>query len=185
MIDETDDDWLEHAYQTNVFGPFRFIREALKIFLPKNEGCIINIFSVNGDRPFCGAAYTSQTGSSEGTSISVTMNGTVYRAHLNVSTAAQDLISRLPLTLTYTQMAGFEEKIGDLDSEIDLRYSSYVHDPNPGDIAYWSPSPRIVFYYRDVGAWDGIHVIGSFDEEDKEAAEEVLSEASHDFEVTI
>ena len=55
MIDETDDEWLEHVYQTNVFGPFRFIREALKVFLPKNEGCIINISSVNGERPFCGA----------------------------------------------------------------------------------------------------------------------------------
>ncbi len=62
MIDETDDDWLEHVYQTNVFGPFRFIREALKIFLPKNEGCIINISSVNGERPFCGASYTSSKG---------------------------------------------------------------------------------------------------------------------------
>ena len=58
MIDETDDEWLEHVYQTNVFGPFRFIREALKVFLPKNEGCIINISSVNGHRPFCGASYT-------------------------------------------------------------------------------------------------------------------------------
>ena len=62
MIDETDDEWLEHVYQTNVFGPFRFIREALKIFLPKNDGCIINISSVNGDRPFCGASYTSSKG---------------------------------------------------------------------------------------------------------------------------
>ena len=62
MIDETDDEWLEHVYQTNVFGPFRFIREALKVFLPKNEGCIINISSVNGTRPFCGAAYTSSKG---------------------------------------------------------------------------------------------------------------------------
>ena len=134
-------------------------RRKYLIFFPKNEGCIINISSVNGDRSFCGAAYTSQTGSSEGTSVSVTMNGTVCRAHLNASTAAQDLISRLPLTLTYTQMAGFEEKIGDLDSELDLGDSSYVHDPNPGDIAYWSPQPRVVLYYGDVGAWDGIHVI--------------------------
>ncbi|AKT48162.1 MULTISPECIES: SDR family NAD(P)-dependent oxidoreductase [Olsenella] len=62
MIDETDDEWLEHVYQTNVFGPFRFIREALKVLLPKNEGCIINISSVNGERPFCGAAYTSSKG---------------------------------------------------------------------------------------------------------------------------
>ena len=82
-------------------------------------------------------------------------------------------------------MAGFEEKIGDLDSELDLGYSNYVHDPNPGDIAYGSPQPRVVPYYGDIGAWDGIHVIGSFDEEDKEAAEAELSEASHDFEVMI
>ena len=34
-------------------------------------------------------------------------------------------------------------------------------------------------------AWDGIHVIGSFDKEDKEAAEAELSETSYDFEVTI
>lgn len=53
---------LEHVYQTNVFGPFRFIREALKVLLPKNEGCIINISFVNGGRPFCGAAYTSSKG---------------------------------------------------------------------------------------------------------------------------
>ena len=32
------------------------------VFLPKNEGCIINISSVNGDRPFCGASYTSSKG---------------------------------------------------------------------------------------------------------------------------
>lgn len=62
MIDKTDDEWLEHVYQTNVFGPFRFIREALKVLLPKNEGCIINISFVNGERPFCGAAYTSSKG---------------------------------------------------------------------------------------------------------------------------
>ena len=39
MIDETDDEWLEHVYQTNVFGPFRFIRESLKIFLPIDKKC--------------------------------------------------------------------------------------------------------------------------------------------------
>ena len=40
----------------------RYIREALKIFLPKNDGVIINVSSVNGIRPFCGATYTSTKG---------------------------------------------------------------------------------------------------------------------------
>ena len=62
MIDETDDDWMLHVMNTNLGGPMRYIREALKIFLPKNDGVIINISSVNGTRPFCGAAYTSAKG---------------------------------------------------------------------------------------------------------------------------
>ena len=62
MIDETDDEWMMHVMDTNLGGPMRYIREALKIFLPKNEGVIINISSVNGNRPFCGATYTSTKG---------------------------------------------------------------------------------------------------------------------------
>ncbi len=62
MIDETDDEWADLVCQTNLIGPMRNIREALKVFLPKNEGVIINISSVNGTRPFCGAAYTSTKG---------------------------------------------------------------------------------------------------------------------------
>ena len=62
IIDNTTDEWAAHVYNTNVMGPLRYIRESLKVFLPKNDGCIINISSVNGTRPFCGAAYTSSKG---------------------------------------------------------------------------------------------------------------------------
>lgn len=61
-IDETDDEWIDYVLATNLAGPMRYIREALKIFLPKNDGVIINISSVNGERPFCGASYTSTKG---------------------------------------------------------------------------------------------------------------------------
>ncbi len=62
IIDETDDEWMLYVMNTNLGGPVRYIREALKIFMPKNDGVIINISSVNGSRPFCGAAYTSTKG---------------------------------------------------------------------------------------------------------------------------
>lgn len=62
LIDETDDDWMLYIMNTNLAGPMRYIREALKLFLPKNDGVIINISSVNGERPFCGATYTSTKG---------------------------------------------------------------------------------------------------------------------------
>lgn len=62
IIDETDDEWMMHVMDTNLGGPIRYIREALKIFLPKDDGVIINISSVNGSRPFCGATYTATKG---------------------------------------------------------------------------------------------------------------------------
>lgn len=62
LIDETDDEWMLYVMNTNLGGPMRYIREAIKIFLPKNDGVIINISSVNGTRPFCGATYTSTKG---------------------------------------------------------------------------------------------------------------------------
>ena len=62
LIDETDDDWAHYVTDINFIGPMRYIREALKIFLPKNDGCIINISSVNGTRSFCGATYTATKG---------------------------------------------------------------------------------------------------------------------------
>ena len=62
LVDETDDQWMMYVMNTNLGGPMRYIREALKIFLPQNEGVIINVSSVNGARPFCGATYTSTKG---------------------------------------------------------------------------------------------------------------------------
>lgn len=62
IIDDTTDEWMQHIMNVNLGGPMRYIREALKYFLPKNDGVIINISSVNGTRPFCGAAYTSSKG---------------------------------------------------------------------------------------------------------------------------
>ena len=62
IIDETTDEWMQYIMNVNLGGPMRYIREALKYFLPKNDGVIINISSVNGARPFCGATYTSTKG---------------------------------------------------------------------------------------------------------------------------
>lgn len=62
IIDETTDEWMQYIMNVNLGGPMRYIREALKYFLPKNDGVIINISSVNGARPFYGATYTSTKG---------------------------------------------------------------------------------------------------------------------------
>ncbi len=80
LIDDTDDEWLQHVVGINFAGPLRYIRQALKIFLPKNEGVIINMTSVNGERPFCGAAYTSTKGALN----TLTKNVAMRLIHTNI-----------------------------------------------------------------------------------------------------
>lgn len=37
IIDDTSDEWMLHVMNTNLGGPMRYIREALKVFLPKKR----------------------------------------------------------------------------------------------------------------------------------------------------
>ena len=57
-IEEASDEHFAKIVQLNLAGPFRFCREAVKHFMPRNEGRIINVSSVNGTLPICGVAYT-------------------------------------------------------------------------------------------------------------------------------
>lgn len=61
-IDETDDAWMNMVLDTNLGGVLRYTNEALKIFLPKNEGRIINLSSICATRPWCGASYNASKG---------------------------------------------------------------------------------------------------------------------------
>ncbi|RKF19388.1 SDR family oxidoreductase [Altericroceibacterium spongiae] len=61
-IEEASDEHFADIMELNLVGPFRFCREAVKHFMPRNEGRIINISSVNGTLPICGVAYTSTKG---------------------------------------------------------------------------------------------------------------------------
>lgn len=61
-IEETSDEHFEMVVQINYAGVFRFCREAVQHFLPRGEGTLVNVSSVNGDLPICGVAYTSTKG---------------------------------------------------------------------------------------------------------------------------
>lgn len=56
---EVSDALFERVMQINLEGPFRAIRKALQVFLPKEQGVIINIASLGGlHGARAGAAYT-------------------------------------------------------------------------------------------------------------------------------
>lgn len=61
-IDEVDDETMQKVFDVNYFGPSRYVREALKYLLPKDNGVIINITSVNGEHPINGVAYAASKG---------------------------------------------------------------------------------------------------------------------------
>lgn len=118
------------------------------------------------------------------TSINIVIGQEVLKAQLFNNSAANDLKRQLPLTLNFRNFAsGYEEKIADIDERFSLDGMSDGEDPTPGDIGYWSPQPRIVLYWGDVGYYSGIHRIGRFD--DIKRATQIVGEQKEDFEVTI
>lgn len=122
MIDETDDEWMMYVMNTNLGGPMRYIREALKIFLPQNDGVIINVSSVNGNRPFCGATYTSTKGALN----TLTKNVAMRLVETNIRCNA--IAPGATITPAHLANKAGEQPGGDKM----LRYSGhYVYFPGP------------------------------------------------------
>ena len=61
-VETTSTEHWDQYMNVNLKGTFFFCREAAKYFLPRNEGVIINISSINGLKPGNGLAYTTSKG---------------------------------------------------------------------------------------------------------------------------
>jgi hypothetical protein len=72
------------------------------------------------------------------------------------------------------------EKTAPLPRELSLEGAPEGDDPEVEDIGYWSPDGNLVFYYGDVGFWNGIVRIGEFDGE-----MDAIERQSDDFSVTL
>ena len=83
-------------------------------------------------------------------------------ARLADNPTAHDLAARLPLTLTFTDFRQVE-KIAKLAEPLTMDGVPAGADPDIRDIGYYAPSHGLVFYYGDVGYFNGIVRIGQFD----------------------
>jgi hypothetical protein len=99
--------------------------------------------------------------------------------HLFDNATANDLSSRLPLTLTFRDLNNVE-KIGPLRRELSVDGMPEGDDPAIGDIGYWAPDGNLVLYYGDVGYWSGIMRIGEFD-----GNMDAIARQTGDFTVTV
>lgn len=130
-IDETTDEWLDHVLDVNLNAPIRYAREALKYFIPKNDGVIINITSVNGDRPIGGAAYTS----SKGALNTLTKNIAIRLSDTNIRCNA--VAPGATLTPMHFAHLRGENPGGNLMLEFGQKYCNWdLPETNPLDQAY-------------------------------------------------
>lgn len=104
---------------------------------------------------------TSQPTTRE-TPIRVIIGDTILPAQLWDNATARDLIAQLPLTLTFRDYNRVE-KIALLPQKLTMAGVPRGDDPNPREIGYYAPTNDLVFYYDDVGFFNGIVRIGQFD----------------------
>ncbi len=93
------------------------------------------------------------------TTIRITVGGETIIAELNDSTTAQDLADQLPVDVTLSDFNGVE-KVGELPRPLTMNGVPAGADPDINDIGYYRPSNGLVFYYGDVGYFNGIVRLG-------------------------
>jgi hypothetical protein len=113
------------------------------------------------------------------TPIKITIAGTVITARLADNATARDLAAQLPLTLRFKDFNQVE-KLARLPRRLSMDGVPAGSDPDIGDLGYYAPTGDLVFYYGDVGYWNGIVRIGRFD-----ATMELIERQPDGFQVTI
>lgn len=119
-------------------------------------------------------------GATQGTAVLITIGDTTVPGQLWDNPAARDLAARLPVTLTFSDFNAVEMTAG-LDPALTMDGMPTGDDPNPGEIGWYAPSGDVVLYYGEVGYWNGIARLGTFDA----SGIELLADRPHDVTVTI
>jgi hypothetical protein len=114
----------------------------------------------------CASGSTAATGDAEartpGARVRITIGKTVLTAHLWDTATARSLIAQLPLTLSFRDFNG-QEKVAHVPHALSMRGMPKSADPEPREIGSYAPTNELVFYYANVGRFDGIARIGRFD----------------------
>lgn len=104
------------------------------------------------------------------TTLRITVGDQAVTAELNDTPTAQDLARQLPLTITLDDFNNVE-KVGELPQPLTMDGVPAGADPEINDIGYYQPSNGLVFYYGDVGYFNGIVRIGRFSGQEMDVIE--------------
>ncbi len=125
-------------------------------------------------------APTPTTATGPVRSVRITVGGRSIVADLADTPTGQALADQLPLTLTFSDFQS-QEKHAELPAPLTTRGAPAGSDPTIGDIGYYAPGNTLVFYYRDIGYYDGIVRIGRLADGDVA----LLRERAGEFDVRI
>jgi hypothetical protein len=94
--------------------------------------------------------------------IRLTFDGKALDATLVDNATARDLLTLLPMTLTFEDYAS-AEKIGYPPRKLSTAGAPAGVDPSVGDIAYYAPWGNLAIFYKDQGYANGLIKLGRID----------------------
>ena len=97
-----------------------------------------------------------------GEKIHLVIGEQTFVVELYDNSAANDLLSRLPLTYTISDYAGWDEKLIRLGSDEGLSMEDYTGGDEPGipEVGYYEPGNWIALYFGYIGYWSGKIPVG-------------------------
>ena len=115
--------------------------------------------------------------------LSFTVGGETVYAALYDNSVARDLVSRLPLTLEFSDYNGTEKiaYLPDGSEDWDLSDAPTSCTPSAGDIAMYAPWGNLAVFYRDFRLSNGLVPVGKLDD----GAIELFAAQDGNFTVTI
>lgn len=117
----------------------------------------------NGDEkePYM-TGQTEQTQTTEDIKINVQIGDKSYTVTMFDNPAVDELLSQLPMTLEFSDYNG-QEKGAKAPTPLKMDGVPQNDRGHLNDFIYYQPSNSLVFCYTDIGSWNGIVRLGSFD----------------------
>ena len=78
-----------------------------------------------------------------------------FTVELYDNPTASDLLSQLPLTLSASDYAGYDEKIIRLNKALSMENAPEGDEPGIPEVGYYEPGNWIALYYGYIGYWSG------------------------------
>lgn len=114
------------------------------------------------------ALAMSLAGETMAATIEIVVDDKVYNVELADHAAAQDLMSRLPMTLTFENF-GQTERIAYLENALKLGNAPTSTTPVVGDFAYYIPWGNVCVFIKDFRHSSDLVPMGKMSEEATEA----------------